>query len=133
MARCIKMKKLGFILTFIVTAFISCDKEPIKKPDHLIREKQMINMLADIHLAEATFNRMRNDTLLRNSTSENFYYSVLAKYEVPDSVFEKSFLYYASNPKNFEKIYREVMNKLSETEQGFSGRKNEILEFENPK
>jgi len=26
-----------------------------------------------------------------------------------------------------------VMNKLSETEQGFSGRKNEILEFETPK
>jgi hypothetical protein len=27
-------------------------------------------------------------------------------------------------------MYREVMNKLSETEQGLSGRKNEILEFE---
>jgi len=127
------MKKFGFILAFIVIAFISCDNEPIKKPDHLIREKQMINMLADIHLAEATFNHMRNDTLMRNSSSENFYYSVLAKYEVPDSVFEKSFVYYASNPKNFEKMYREVMNKLSETEQGFSGRKNEVLEFETPK
>jgi hypothetical protein len=126
------MKKIGFILALIITAFISCDNEAIKKPDHLIKEKQMINMLADLHLAEATFNHMRNDTIIRNSSSVNFYYSVLAKYEVPDSVFEKSFLYYASNPKNFEKIYREVMNKLSETEQGFSGRKNEVLEFETP-
>jgi hypothetical protein len=90
-------------------------------------------MLVDIHLAEATYNHMRYDSIIRNSSSVNFYSSVLAKYEVPDSVFEKSFVYYASNPKNFEKMYREVMNKLSEMEQGFSGRKNEILEFETPK
>ena len=90
-------------------------------------------MLVDIHLAEATFNHRRNDSIVRKSSSVNFYYSILEKYEVPDSVFEKSFVYYASNPKNFEKMYREVMNKLSETEQGFSGRKNDILEFEAPK
>lgn len=93
----------------------------------------MINMLYDIHLAEATFNKMRTDSLVRKSSSVNFYYSVLAKYEVADSVFENSFVYYASVPKNFEKMYREVMNKLSETEQEYSGRKNDILEFETPK
>lgn len=90
-------------------------------------------MLYDIHLAEATYNQMRGDSIVRKSSSANFYYSVLAKYEVADSVFEKSFVYYASVPKNFEKMYREVMNKLSETEQEFSGRKNDVLEFETPK
>jgi len=127
------MKKTLFIIALIGIAIIGCDREVIKKPNHLIKEKQMINMLVDIHLAEATFVKMQNDTVVRKSSSASFYYSVLAKYEVPDSVFEKSFLYYASSPKNFEKMYREVMNKLSETEQGFSGRKNEVLEFENPK
>lgn len=127
------MKFSGFLFTFIAIAFISCDREVIEKPRHLVKEKQMISMLVDIHLAEATFNRMQTDSIVRKSSSANFYYSVLEKYEVPDSVFERSFLYYASNPKNFEKLYREVMNKLSETEQGFSGRKNEILEFETPK
>ncbi len=125
------MKRIVIILVFVV-AFVSCEKPVIEKPRHLIKEKQMINMLVDIHLAEATFNHMRYDSIVRNSSSENFYYSVLAKYEVPDSIFEKSFIYYASNPKNFEKMYREVMNKLSETEQGLSGRKHDILEFENP-
>jgi hypothetical protein len=126
------MKKTVIILAFLVTAF-ACDHEVIEKPKHLVKEKQMINMLVDIHLAEATFNHRRNDSIVRKSSSVNFYYSVLEKYEVPDSVFERSFVYYASNPKNFEKMYREVMNKLSETEQGFSGRKNDILEFELPK
>lgn len=123
------MKKTVIILAFLVTAIVACDREVIEKPKHLIKEKQMINMLVDIHLAEATFNHRRNDSIVRKSSSVNFYYSVLEKYEVPDSVFDRSFVYYASNPKNFEKMYREVMNKLSETEQGFSGRKNDILEF----
>jgi hypothetical protein len=127
------MRKIAFILALLIPVFIACENSVFKKPKHLVNEKQMIDMLVDIHLAEATFNRMRNDSTVRNSSSVNFYYSVLAKYEVADSVFEKSFVYYASNPKNFEKMYREVMNKLSETEQGFSGRKNEILEFEAPK
>lgn len=127
------MKIKGYILAFIAFAFIACDKEAIEKPHHLIKEKQMINMLVDIHLAEATYIKMQGDSIVRKSSSANFYYSVLAKYDVSDSVFEKSFIYYASNPKNFEKMYREVMNKLSESEQEFSGRKNDILEFENPK
>lgn len=117
----------------LVVMLVSCENPVIEKPDHLITEKQMINMLYDIHMAEATYNRMRSDTIVRNSSSVNFYYSVLNKYEVADSIFEKSFVYYTSNPKNFEKMYREVMNRLSETEQSFSGRKNDVLEFEKEK
>ena len=91
----------------------------------------MIDMLVDMHIAEATYHRMLNDSLFKDKTSANFYYSILDKYQVPDSVFEKSFVFYASNPKNFERMYQDVMNKLSKMEQEYSGRKNELLEFEN--
>lgn len=126
------MKKTGIILAILIYVFVSCENDIIKKPEHLIKEKQMIDMLVDIHIAEATYNRMRYDSIVKNSSSANFYYSVLDKYQTVDSVFEKSFVYYASNPRNFEKMYGEVRNKLIETEQSFSGRKNDILEFENP-
>jgi len=130
------MKKYFIPLIFMVVALISCDKPYIEKPDHLVKEKKMIEMLVDIHLAEATFNHMRYDSIIRNSTTENFYYSVLQKYGVADSVFEKSYVYYASDPKEFEKLYREVINKLAEMEQGFSGRKIDKLdelEFKSPR
>ena len=91
----------------------------------------MIDMLVDIHMAEATFTHMRSDSLVRKSTSADFYYSILNKYQVPDSVFERSLVFYASSPKHFEEMYRKVMNKLSETEQRYSGRKEE-LQFEIP-
>lgn len=126
------MKQIFIPLIFFVVALISCDKPYIEKPDKLVSKKKMIDMLVDVHLAEATFNHMRFDSIVRNSSSANFYYSVLEKYHVPDSVFEKSYVYYASDPKNFEKMYREVVNKLVEIEQSYSGRKMDELEF-NPK
>ena len=116
-----------FLLVVVLTA---CDKPIVPKPDDLIREKDMIDMLVDIHLAEATYNKFRYDSIMQNNSSVNFYYSTLAKYEVPDSVFEQSYIYYASQPKDFEKMYRKVMSRLSEMEQSFSGRKQELLEFE---
>lgn len=124
------MKKIIGILIILITLW-ACDEEVVKKPEHLIKEKTMISMLVDIHLAEATFNMQgKGDEKLKNTTSADFYYSVLDKYHVQDSVFENSLIYYTSNPKNFEKMYRKVMSRLSETEQEFSGRKEDILDFD---
>lgn len=89
----------------------------------------MIDMLVDMHVAEAIHTKFRYDTLMRNNSSANFYYSVLEKYGVADSVFEKSFVYYASVPKNFEKMYRKVLSQLGEMEQELSGRKKSKLDL----
>jgi hypothetical protein len=112
-------------------AFLSCSKPVVEKPEMLIEEDQMIDMLADIHLAEATFNTRRHrDSLVMKSSSADFYYSILDKYQTPDSVFEQSFVFYASQPRKFEKMYRQAMNKLNEMEQEYSGRNSEPQEFE---
>lgn len=124
------MKKAIFIFVILVLAFVSCEESVVPKPEALIKEKKMIEMLADIHLAEATFTRFRYDSAMVHSTSANFYYSILDKYQIQDSVFEQSFVYYASTPKSFEEMYRKVMNKLSVLEQEYSGRKEELLQFD---
>ncbi|WP_167610192.1 DUF4296 domain-containing protein [Maribellus sediminis] len=126
------MKKRFQILLFaLVFAVVACDKPIMPKPKHLINEKQMIDMLVDVHLAEATYNKYRYDSVMQDNSSANFYASVLDKYAVSDSLFEQSYVYYASLPKKFEKMYRKVLSKLSEQEQEFSGRKEELeLEFE---
>lgn len=125
------MKPQFHIVLFLMLLFLSaCDKPIVPKPKELIHEKQMIDMLVDIHLADETYKKFRNDSIMENNSAENFYYSVLAKYEVPDSVFEQSYVYYASTPKDFEKMYRKVMTRLSEMEQDLSGRKDELLKFD---
>lgn len=94
------MRNIFVILLFLLIALVSCEEPPAEKPKHLIRENQMIDMMADVHLAQATFvSRHKADSLLKKTTATDFYYSVLDKYNVADSVFEKSFVYYASSPK----------------------------------
>lgn len=128
-----KMKKFQLIVVLALLALVSCDEPIMQKPENLIKEKQMIKMLVDIHMAEATYNQFRYDTIMKNNSSENFYYSILDKYQVPDTLFEQSYVYYSSMPKNFEKMYRKVLNELSSEEQKYSGRK-EMLELDiNPK
>src|SRR6056297_472365 len=126
------MKKLLFIL-IIVTLFAAagCDDPHMPEPERLIERGKMVEMLADIHLAEAAFNSRRHqDSIVRESSSADFYYSILDKYEVQDTVFEQSFVFYASQPRQFEKMYREAMNKLNEMEQEYSGRKNDLLDVD---
>jgi site-specific DNA-adenine methylase len=125
------MKKIYILLTILLLSISSCDDPVVEKPEKLIPKEKMIEMLTDIHIAEATYNIRKNqDSLLHNSNSADFYYSILKKYNEPDTIFEKSYIYYASNPKNFEKMYRQVMNNLNEMEQEFSRRKNEKLDLE---
>ena len=97
--------------------FFSCNEKDIPKPDHLISKKKMTHMLADIHLAKAYKQREYNviDSLQLSST--DLYYSVLAKYNIPDSVFTRSVIYYSSHPKMYEKMYNDVINILKEMEQ----------------
>lgn len=127
-----EMQKISFILLSVCFfILLSCDKPPVEKPADLIGEEQMIDLLTDIHLAEATFmNRHYQDSLLSNSSSANFYYSVLKKHQVADTVFEKSYVFYLSQPKKFEKMYRLVMNNLNEMEQEFSGRERELIDLD---
>lgn len=124
--------KIVVVVLLLIFVLAACEKTPFEKPDKLIKENQMINMLVDIHMAESTFNHFRHDSAFQKSSSSEFYYSILNKYQVPDTVFEKSFLYYASNPRKFEKMYQKVMNKLSEIEQKYSGRKEDPLDFKEP-
>lgn len=126
------MKRNIIIVFFAVLFFTACDEPDMEKPEHLVKENKMIDMLVDVHLAQSTYNnRYRQDSIIINTTATDFYYSILDKYNVPDSVFEKSLIFYLSKPKNFEKMYRKVQSKLSEMEQEYSGRKNELLDVGN--
>lgn len=92
----------------------------------------MINILVDIHLAEATFQNRRNTVQdIISFKSEDYYYSILRKHNVPDSTFEKSLLYYASVPKDFEKIYSKVLDKLHLLEQQYIEKENQPVDIGN--
>lgn len=112
------MHKKIFFLAIMLLLAVACRKESFPKPPHLVSRDQMIDILTDIHLADAIYQTQRytSDELNKFSETE-FYYSVLHKHKVADSTFETSLIYYSSRPKDFEKIYTRVLNRLNEMEQ----------------
>ncbi len=73
----------------------------------------MVNILYDIHFAEALashFNSNIADSVKLGS--EEFYQTVLEKYQLEDSVLASNIIYYSANPKVYEKIYEQVVERI---------------------
>lgn len=103
-----------FLLILIAVALFSCKEEKgFPKPDNLIKEQQMVDMLYDMHLYEAYASQYRYDREIDKLQSKDMYYSVLEKYGVADSVFAESVVYYSSLPKSYERIYQQVVDRLN--------------------
>lgn len=113
----IRIKRVVAWLGLIILLLTGCKNDIYDKPKHLVKREKMIAVLVDIHLAEAVYQTKRYSTEELNKFSESdFYYSILNKHHLVDSVFEKSLIYYASKPNEFEKIYTRVINRLTEME-----------------
>lgn len=121
-----KYKNIVFLL--LVVAFFSCDKEVYKKPKNLISEKEMVDIMVDLHIAEATYHKFRytKDNWISEVSSASFYHSILDKYKVSQSNFEESYLYYVSRPKKYNKLYSAVTDKLNAKEESYNSKKHDL-------
>ncbi|WP_299584086.1 DUF4296 domain-containing protein [uncultured Sunxiuqinia sp.] len=120
------MKKISlyFLLILLAVASFSCkEKKGFPEPVNLIKEKQMVDMLYDIHLNEAYASQARYDKKRIQVESKDLYLSVLEKYGVPDSVFAQSVVFYSSRPKLYDRIYQQVVERLNMLQEENSARK----------
>jgi hypothetical protein len=111
------MKRWAFILSIAMLA-VSCSSLLSSKPSGTLSEKQMTDVLVDIHLTEATL-RIANDSLARLSdTTElrNRFAQVFKKNDVTPDDFNSSLNYYLEHIEELDKIYVEVINRLTELE-----------------
>ena len=111
------MKKWAFILCFAVLA-ASCNSILSSKPSGMLNEDKMIDVLVDIHLTEAAL-RVANDSLARlNDTTKLriLFAQVYEKHNVDPDDFNTSLDYYLKHIDELDKIYVEVINRLTELE-----------------
>jgi hypothetical protein len=96
----------------------SCKEKGFPKPKNMLSEKEMVDILHDMHLAEAYSNQYRIDNSgPKKIESKDLYFSVLKKHGVADSTFANSVVYYSSMPKRYEKIYQQVVDRLNMLEE----------------
>jgi len=139
-----KLNRLLLLILFISTVFSCTDKksnseygEGIHKPDDLISNGKMVNILYDLHLSEAfsdyySENNKGNKNGDTVFSSKDFYKAVLDKYEISDSTLSASIIYYSTFPKKYEKLYVQVCERIGMNLEAVKA-KNKILEDKNKK
>ena len=112
------MKQFIGILLFVIllSGLSSCYNTSIDKPQKLIKREKFVKMMVDIYLVQGINFNQTTDSIHKKFTQTDLYYSVLKKYDVPDTVFIRSLIYYSSFPKEYEKMHVQIMDNLKEAE-----------------
>ena len=108
------MKYFQLIISlFIVLAIVSCGKSD-KEPKKLLSKSEMINVMTEMQLIDATIELNQNDSN-KNRNHVYYYYNVfLKKYNIDSTDLKENFKYYSTKPEVMEEIYDSVIIKLSE-------------------
>lgn len=101
--------KLIFTILVLITTLVSCTKDGIKKPDNLIEQNKMVDILYDISLLSAIKNQNSNP---RDSLNINSNKYIFTKYKIDSLQFVNSNLYYAANYKTYKIMYDQIKARL---------------------
>lgn len=111
------MGKWTFIL-IIALLGASCNSILNSKPSGTLSQKQMVDVLVDIHLTEATL-KIADDSLTRLHDTTQIrirFAQVFEKHDIDPDDFNTSLTYYLKHIEDLDKIYVEVINRLTELE-----------------
>lgn len=104
-----------FFLIIMIFLFGSCNTGVgrTKKPNNLISQAVMAEVLADIHIAEASIQMENSEDDSIRQTYVNYYYAVFEKHNISKEAFVASMDYYIKNPETLQLIYDNVSEILS--------------------
>ena len=107
--------KMKMMLSLLGVLLLGCTDPETKIPTGILSEVEFVNMLKDVHLAEATFelNKSKGIENAKNTLANN-YQSIYKKHNIDDSTFSKSLEYYAKHPKILEEIYSTILEQLTD-------------------
>ena len=108
------MKKWTFILC-IVMLTASCNSILRSRPLGTLSENEMVSVLVDIHLTEATL-RLANDSITRLNDTNDIrirFAQVFKKHDIQPDDFNQSLTFYLEHIEELDKIYIEVINQLT--------------------
>lgn len=104
------MKKLA-ALFLLFAILISCQKPAVSKPDNLIDEEVMVDIMYDVSVLEA-MKSQKAFVLEANSINPNTY--IYKKYKIDSLQFANSDKFYASDIKKYKEIFDKVNKRMEE-------------------
>ena len=104
----------------LLSLLVSCGEAkkellpPKLSADSVIDRSQMIKVLADVHLIEATLTLQRNRRENIPLLTQSYYQWLCRKYSMSLLRFRENLNYYKSDPQDFSKMYKEVAKNLTD-------------------
>ena len=114
------MKQLLFL--FVTIFIVSCSKNPVPKPDNLLDEKTMVDILYDVSLLQAIEGSMPNKLMEHNIEMDQY---IFKKYKIDSVTYRQNQMYYAGDARKFKKIYKKVLERSDKEKQTESNNKNQ--------
>ena len=103
-----------FLLTFILFSCYTENKPPHDKPQTFLSEKEMVEILTDIQLAEGVLVYHRQKLAdPSDQCKDSLFQAVFDHYGISGEVLRENINYYNTNPKLMEKLYEKVLTNLS--------------------
>ena len=102
------MRKIILFLAIAIT-FVSCKEEVIPKPDRLIAQDVMVDIMYDLTILEAIKNQnpASLDTFKINSRAYIF-----KKYKIDSIQYARSNIYYASDYNEYKSMFEQISKRL---------------------
>jgi hypothetical protein len=110
------IKKILIILVLAISATAcSKDKRATIPPD-VIPPEQMMLVLVDVHLVEASLVQAKLANKDIDYLSNYYYWSIMKKHHITYKKLNESIKFYSSNLKELYLIYEDVASELSTTQ-----------------
>ena len=102
------MKK-GVLFFILISLILSCKEEVVKKPENLIEKEIMVDVMYDLALLEA-IKYQSPDAIETHKINPDEY--IYKKYKIDSAQFVQSNMYYASDYKEYKKMYDQINSRL---------------------
>ena len=102
------MKK-GVLFFILISLIFSCKEEVVKKPENLIEKDIMVDVMYDLALLEAIKYQSTNELETHKINPDEYIYK---KYKIDNAQFVQSNMYYASDYKEYKKMYDQINSRL---------------------
>jgi len=97
-------------IIYLLLVFSACGNS---EKDEVLDQNKMVDILIDLHLAEATVENIGLNTDSAASLYKYLEKQVYDSHEISDSLYLRSINYYMENPKQLDRIYSIVVDSLS--------------------
>ena len=102
------------LAVFFLFVFVACNSttQPYTSKEKLSKEK-MVEVLLDVHLAEATFNVIDRNKKSADSIINNEYALIFKRHNVKADDFFNTYNYYIANPSLMDSAYGELVSRIT--------------------